>query len=196
MAAADQSPLPRARSVDSASTRPASAAGNSSDSTARSYPRAAPSLSAVLISTPITCPLGPSRSWSWQPGRSRWASPVANDLPPGLGIRGASECLSPSGPRAPSWRRDRACRAQPSSLRPRTASGRPGAARHGRRWSTARCAPRPGTARRADDAPGTQPGPGASADRSPGAPRSAAAGPARASPPPRCAAPVGDARAA
>jgi hypothetical protein len=41
-------------SADNASTSPASAAGSSSDSTARSPPRAAPSLSAAFMSMPIT----------------------------------------------------------------------------------------------------------------------------------------------
>ena len=92
--------------------------------------------------------------------------------PPGVGG------VSPSGPRARSWRHGRACRPAPSWPRPRTASGRHGAARRGRPPSPAPRAPGPGRRRTAGAARGRQPGPGASGDRSPGAPRSAAAGPA------------------
>ena len=65
---------PRPRSIDSASTRPASAAGSSSESTGRSEPRAAPILSAASMSIPITWPLGASRSWPWQASSTSQAS--------------------------------------------------------------------------------------------------------------------------
>jgi hypothetical protein len=52
IAGAAQNPSPRPRSTDNASTRPVSAAGSSSESTARSEPRAAPSLSAAFMSMP------------------------------------------------------------------------------------------------------------------------------------------------
>jgi hypothetical protein len=54
IAGPDQRPHSRTRSLHSASTRPASAAGSSSESTARSEPRAAPIFSAASISIPIT----------------------------------------------------------------------------------------------------------------------------------------------
>jgi hypothetical protein len=53
-------------SAHNASTRPASAAGSISESTPRSQPRAAAILSATPMPTPITRPLGASRSWPWQ----------------------------------------------------------------------------------------------------------------------------------
>ena len=66
-------------------------------------------------------------------------------------------------------------RPAPSCPRPRTASGRPDAAPHGRPRSPAPRAPGPGRRRTAGAAPGRRPGPGASADRSLGVLRSAAA---------------------
>ena len=61
-------------SAHNASTKPASAAGTSSASTARSQFRVAARLSAAVMSIPITCPLGASRSWPWQASSTSQAS--------------------------------------------------------------------------------------------------------------------------
>ncbi len=61
-------------SAHKASTSPASAAGSSSESTARSCPRAAASWSAAFMLMPITWPLGASRSWPWQASSTSHAS--------------------------------------------------------------------------------------------------------------------------
>ena len=111
--------------------------------------------------------------------------------PPGVG-----GLLSPSGPRARSWRHGSACIGPASYSRPRTAFGRRGAARRGRPPWPARGAPAPGTPRTADAAPGRQPGLGASGDRSLCAPRSAVADPVPPSPQHCCASQADDARAA
>jgi hypothetical protein len=120
--------------------------------------------------------------------------PVENDPPPGGWIWHLG--VSSSGPRARSWRHGRACRAQPSSPRPRTASDHRGVARYGRPRSPASRGPAPRRRHTADGARGRRPEPDASGDRSPGAPRSAAAGPARALLPPRSWLPADGARAA
>ena len=87
--------------------------------------------------------------------------------------------VSPSGPRARSWRHGRACKGA-AIAHPRTALVAP--VRHDVVDHCCGLQPtrRPARQRIAGDAPGTRPGPGASGDRSPGAPRSGAAGPARA----------------
>ena len=122
---------------------------------------------------------------------------AARPVPAGLSRRQMTSppgplSVSPSGPRARSWRHDRACTAG-AQLRlvpeqPLVAAVRHDMVDHRRGLDAALP---PGTARTAGAAPGRRPGPGASADRSLGALRSVAAGPARASPPPRSCAPGG-----
>ena len=82
-------------------------------------------------------------------GRRSLSPPHGRDWSPPTPRALAVGCLSPSGPRARSWRRGSACTAQPNSPRPRTAPGHLGAARHGRPPSPARPALPPRTVRTA-----------------------------------------------